>query len=139
MYVSYAQGGVSYPPPGTVVSVPIVFGYRHRGIVSDQWHLGKPMVISGSGRAGCVLEEPWDAFADGSAATIEGYPSQLPAFDVLRRARAHIGTRYRLFDWNCDHVVAVAHGQKPESPQVAATTAAVVLALSIGFLAARAG
>lgn len=128
MYVQNAAGG--FPPPGTVVSVPIVLWYRHRGVVSDRWHRGKPTVISGSGRAGSVCEESWDAFADGQVVNIDGYPSTLQPWDVLLRARRLIGTRYRLFDWNCDHVVAVAHGLKSESPQVAGTVAiAAIVAL----------
>lgn len=94
------------------------------------------MVISGSARAGQVCEEPWDAFADGKQVQNNGYPSRLPVWEVLRRARALIGTRYHLFDFNCDHVVAVAHGLKSESPQVALTLAAT--AILVALLAARA-
>lgn len=86
------------------------------------------MVISGSGRAGAVCEESWDAFADSQVVNIDGYPSTLPSWDVLLRARRLIGIRYRLFDRNCDHVVAVAHGLKPESPQVAGTVAIAAIA-----------
>lgn len=136
MYRFGDQPVAGYPPPGTRVSVPIIFGYRHKGIVSDRWQGGKPMVISGSARAGRVCEEPWDAFASGGEVRNDGYPSDLPPWEVLRRSRALLGTSYRLFDFNCDHVVAVAHGQKPESPQVALTVA--VAALVAALLVARA-
>jgi hypothetical protein len=128
MYVQNAAG--AFPAPGSVVSSPLPLWLRHRGVVSDRWHRGKPMVISGSARAGCVCEESWDDFADGQPVKEEGYPSALPPWEVLRRVRSLIGTPYRLFDWNCDHVVAVAHGRKPESPQLVGTAAiAAVVAL----------
>lgn len=139
MYASILPRAPRYPPPGTVVSTPFLLVYRHRGIVSDRWYLGKPMVISGSGRAGSVIEEPWDVFAAGHQVRDDGYPSALPPHEVLRRARAVIGTRYQTLYWNCDHLVAVAHGQELDSPQVAATVVVAVLALGFGLLAAREG
>lgn len=113
--------------PGTVVSVPLLGVFRHKGIVSDRFHNGEPMVISNSPNAGGVTEEPWDAFASGNPVTVEGYPSNLPPRTVVQRARARIGSRYQLFNWNCEHLVSYAHGQQPATPQVAAVVALAIL------------
>jgi hypothetical protein len=125
----------TFPPPGYVVSVPLLLLFRHKGIVSERIHLGKPLVISGSGRAGKVCEEPWDNFAAGSVPQIDGYPSKLPAHEVVRRARQTVGKAYQVLQWNCDHVVAFAHRQKLESRQVHGAIAVALLALT--FLAAK--
>jgi hypothetical protein len=117
-----------------VVSIPTFLIYRHKGIVSDRWHNGKPMIISNSARAGRVCEEPWDVFAEGHAVAGDGYPGGLPNYEVIGRARLLIGTQYDLFNWNCEHFVTKAHGLKPQSPQVAVTAA--VAALCVGVLAA---
>lgn len=120
-----------FPRPGIVISVPTHLFYRHRGIVSDRWYGGKPMVISGSARRGCVAEEPWDEFSQGAAVTIENYPTTLPPQEIVQRARTHVGSRYRLLDWNCEHLVAQACGQPPHSPQVAATVAMACLVVLV--------
>ena len=125
----------AFPPPGTVVSVPLWLFWRHKGIVSDHWCDGKPMVISGSARRGQVCEESWDTFRDGFDVQDDGYPSTLPTFEVILRVRALLGTRYKVFELNCDHVVAIAHGQAPQSPQVAGTVA--VATLVVAFIAAK--
>lgn len=121
----------SWPQPGTVVSIPTFVIYRHKGIVSDRWYNGKPMIISNSARAGGVQEEPWDVFAEGYIVTEDGYPSGLPSYEVVSRARSFIGTLYDLFSWNCDHLVAAAHGLEPQSLQVAATVAVAALCFAV--------
>ena len=108
-----------WPAPGTVISVPAYLFLRHKGIVSDHWHGGKPMVISNSARAGGVAEEPWDVFTGGLAWKSEGYPGTLTPFEVLRRARSAFDTKYKLFNWNCENFIAYCHGLPPASPQVA--------------------
>lgn len=113
--------------PGTVVSVPLLGIFRHRGIVSDRFHDGKPTVISNSAPSGGVAEEPWDTFAAGAEVAVEGYPSDLPPYAVVQRARGRIGSSYKLFNWNCEHLISYAHGQRPASPQVAAVVALVIL------------
>lgn len=126
-------GTANWPEPGTVVSVPIFLLYRHTGIVSDRWHGGKPMVISTSARAGGVREESWDTFAQGRVVSVEGYPGNLPRWEVVRRARLLIGTRYDLLSKNCEQFVTFVHGLKPQSAQLAFT---VLIALCAGVLAA---
>jgi hypothetical protein len=113
--------------------VPIFLLYRHTGIVSDRWHGGKPMVISTSARAGGVREESWDTFAQGRAVSVEGYPGNLPGWEVVRRARLLIGTRYDLLSRNCEQFATFAHGLKPQSAQLVFT---VLIALCVGVLAA---
>ena len=116
-----------------VVSVPIFLFYRHKGIVSNRWHGGKPMVISTSARAGGVREEPWDVFANGCVPTVDGYPGSLPSYEVLRRARSLIGAQYDVLARNCEHFVMHVHGIKPQSSQVALTFA--IITLCVGALA----
>ena len=108
-----------WPTPGTVISVPAYLFLRHKGIVSDRWYGGKPMVISNSARAGGVAEEPWDVFTGGLAWTSEGHLGTLTPWEVLRRARSAFDTKYKLFNWNCENFIAYCHGLPPASPQVA--------------------
>lgn len=89
------------------------------------------MVISNSARIGCVTEEPWTTFAAGQTVMTEGYPSNLPPYQVLQRARSLVSKQYQLFTWNCDHAVTFAHGLTPSSSQVAVT----LMLLAIGGLA----
>jgi len=108
-----------YPIAGTVVSVPIILGLRHHGIVSDRWQDGKPMVISGSNRMGCVVEESWDAFDPSGMSRIEEFCGPITGVSAVIRARAKLGSKYSLVAWNCDHVVHHAVGLEPKSPQLA--------------------
>ncbi len=123
----------AWPQPGSVVSVPVFLFYRHKGIVSDRWYNGRPMIISTSARSGGVREEPWEVFAQGSVVSGEDYPGSLPAWEVLHRARSSIGSTYALFTRNCEQFVLYAHGLEPRSPQVSITIGAALL---IGLLAA---
>jgi hypothetical protein len=132
---SKARGPV-WPETGTLVSIPIALFYRHKGIVSDRWYGGKPMIISNSARSGGAHEESWDVFAEGGAVKVDGYPGGLPNFEVLSRAKSLINSKYDLLRWNCEHFVAYAHGLKPTSPQVAVTVAIATLCLSV-LIAAR--
>jgi hypothetical protein len=77
--VSFFRNQVQRPAPGSIVSVPAYILFRHKGIVSDRWHGGKPMVISNSARAGGVAEEPWDVFTSGQTWKEEGHPGSLSA------------------------------------------------------------
>ncbi len=113
----------SWPAPGTVVSIPIFLVYRHKGIVSDRWYNGKPMVISNSGRFGGVAEEPWDVFAQGRSVTAERLSGTMPLHEVVSRAQSLVGTKYDLYDWNCEHLVTYAYGLIPHSSQVVTTLA----------------
>ena len=121
-----------WPVPGTVVSVPIFAVYRHKGIVSSRWYNGKPMVISNSSRFGGVAEEPWDVFEQGRTVAIEQSPSAMPLHQVVSRAQSLIGTKYNLFNWNCEHLVTHAYGLRPHSLQIAIT---LVITAICGVLA----
>lgn len=123
-----------YPAQGSIVSTPILLGYRHIGIVSDRYHDGKPMIISNSSRAGGVREEPWDTFAQHQPVKVEYSASGLDAFRIVERARSRIGTPYDLIKWNCEHLATHALGKEPQSPQVKATLALAALGcLILGF------
>lgn len=118
--------------PGTVVSVWVFPFFRHKGIVSDRFSGNKPMVISNSARVGGVAEEPWDLFAAGQPVHVDGYPSNLPSWTAVHRARALIDAKYDPFTWNCEHLTSYAHGLVPQSPQIAFLfTAALVTGLLV--------
>ena len=125
-----------WPAPGSVVSVPAYLVFRHKGIVSDRWYRGKPMVISNSARVGHGAEEPWDLFSSGQQWTDEGYPGNLPPWQVLERARASLAELYNAFAWNCDMFVSDAHGLVPTSPQLAVVLLAAA-AVGIALIASR--
>lgn len=124
-----------WPTPGSVVSVPAYLFLRHRGIVSDSFHNGKPMVISNSARTGGVMEESWDTFTSGQPCKVEDRPSQLDVREVLNRARMPPQTRYNVFNWNCESFVAYCYGLPPSSPQLAVLM--LVALAGIAVVAAR--
>ena len=123
-----------WPTPGSIISVPAYVLLRHKGIVSDRWYGGKPMVISASARVGHGAEEPWDVFTSGQQWAYEGYPGSLQPWEVLQRARALLTKAYDLFAWNCDTFAYASHGIAKVSPQVvmacALAASAVALALA---------
>ncbi len=121
--------------PGTVVSVWVFPFFRHKGIVSDRFFGDKPMVISNSARVGGAAEEAWEVFADGQPVHVEGYPSSLPSWTVVHRARAFIEAKYDLLTWNCEHLTSYAHGLAPRSPQVAFIITAALVAGMLAFAA----
>lgn len=106
-------------PPGSVVGVRVGL-ITHVGIVTDRLADGQPMVISNSMRSGRVEEEPWYVFQGPFPLVSITRPANLPAWQVLSRARQKLGTRWNLFSWNCEHFVAWAFGQQPNSPQLRA-------------------
>jgi len=121
--------------PGTAVSVWVFPFFRHKGIVSDRFFGDNPMVLSNSARARGVAEEPWDVFASGQHVLVEGYPGSLAPSAVVHRARSLVGTKYDLFDWNCEHLISYAHGLVPKSPQVAIVIAAALIVGLVAFAA----
>jgi hypothetical protein len=122
----------TFPPAGVVVFVPAYGLWRHKGIVSDRWYRGKPMILCNSPIHG-VIEQPWDEFFGGEPLRHEGYPGSLPVHEVLRRARSRLGEPYVLFVFNCDHYKNYVHGLPVESEQLRATLAILG---SVGVVAA---
>lgn len=120
-----------WPIPGTIVSVPAYVIFRHKGIVSDRWCGGKPMVISNSARAGGVAEEPWDVFTSGQPWEEEGNSERLTSWEVLYRARSAAPRPYNVFTWNCESFVAYCNGLPPASPQLALTLAIAFVSAAI--------
>jgi hypothetical protein len=114
------------PAAGTKISAPTHLVYRHYGIVTE-----RGMVISNSARRGGIAEETLEAFCNGKDWRIEPRPSALPWWQVLTRARQHIGRPYKLFGWNCESFVNDCFGLAPRSDQVAVT----LLAAFIGAIA----
>lgn len=122
---------LTYPRPGLIVSVPVLVIYRHRGIVTDRYIEAKPCVLTTAPGRG-VVEEQWDVFDPHGVAIREGYPGVLEYWQVLDRARRHLGRPYDLFGFNCDHLVADAHALPMYSPQLRATmTVGAVLGLAL--------
>ena len=111
---------MNWPRPGTVVYVRFLVVFTHKGIVSDRWWNGKPMVIANSQDTRGVAEVPWDTFTGKRAWFVEGYPSRLPPYEVLHNARCKVGQPYDIWQFNCEHFVYGCHGKQPNSPQVAA-------------------
>lgn len=120
-----------WPAAGTIVSVPAYVIFRHKGIVSDRWYGGKPMVISNSARAGGVAEEPWDVFTSSQAWKEESNPGKLTSWEVLHRARSTPPKSYNAFTWNCESFVAYCHGLPPASPQLAVALAIALVSAAI--------
>ena len=118
--------------PGAVIYV--WFGiFRHKGIVSNRWWNGYPMVIANSWATNGVAEIPWGDFAGTQTVFVEGYPSNLSSLEVLDNARSMIGQRYDAVQSNCEHFVCKCHGFEPRSPQLAGVIIAAtrVAALAI--------
>lgn len=122
-----------WPIPGTVVYVWFLGVFRHKGIVSNRWWDGKPMVIANSWASNGVAEITWDEFAEARDVFIEGYPSNLSSLEVLYNARCLLGQRYDAILSNCEHFVCRCHGLKARSPQLAAVA---IVATTIAVLAA---
>lgn len=116
--------------PGTVLSTSRLF-YRHFGILTDRFINGYPTVISNSGEHGMVAEEPLNKFQGTGDLQVMGYLGSLPQGAVLERAKAKLGSRYALINWNCEQFVRYAHGLKQESPQLATVAALCVMMLAI--------
>jgi len=117
----------AYPPAGTVIFVVTWGVFKHKGIVSDRWWNGKPMVLANSPRSG-VVEQSWDEFVGSQEAFIlNGFISNLPVLLVMQRARALLGRPYELFNYNCDHYVNEAHGRPVVSEQLGVIAAVVGL------------
>ncbi len=94
------------------------------------------MVICNGSRFG-VAEQPWDQFREGKQVQVEGYPGQLPYYEVLHRARSRIGSPYHVTEFNCDHLVNEAHGLPLESVQVKVTLSIAAVAGLLLAAAAR--
>ena len=125
-----------WPKPGSVVSVPTHIFFRHKGIVSDRWWGGKPMVISNSDRNGGPKEEPWDTFTSGRPWKDEGFPGQLMWWEVLQRARFPIRNQYNVLEWNCEDFVSYCHGLPSTSPQ-RAIAVMITFAVGLAFMASK--
>ena len=92
--------------------------FEHFGILAETNYNRSRTVVSGSLRYGRVIEEPLREFAKGTPIRIVGYPSALPNWLVMQRARSVLETEYLLLTWNCEHVVRFAHGLRLSSPQI---------------------
>lgn len=104
--------------PGEAVAIWIGI-VEHVGIVSDLCdEHGRPYVLSCSARMSRGAEETWDVFTGGRKAHKLRRPSNLPAYEVIGRARSMLHKPWNLIDWNCEHFLRNAYGVKSESPQL---------------------
>lgn len=103
--------------PGHILQTPRLF-YHHKGIATDQWRDGEQLVISCSGLARKVVVERMSAFTRGMGVEAIAPPNNLPAAQVLHRARSMIGRPYFLLDFNCEHFICEAFGVPRESEQL---------------------
>jgi hypothetical protein len=116
-----------WPMPGTIVYVWFLGVLKHKGIVSNRWWNGKPMLIANARGTSGVAEVAWDVFTSGNDCFVEGYPSDLPPLEVLYNARCLIGQPYNVAASNCEHFVYKCHGQEPKSPQFALVALIAIL------------
>ncbi|HBT41727.1 MAG TPA: hypothetical protein DIW51_05815 [Rhodospirillaceae bacterium] len=114
---------------GDVLSVP-KFMYRHYMIV-----VGPGEVAHGSKEKGCVTIEKLKDVTKNREPRHHGRWSSLPDREIVLRAKKIVGTPYRLFSDNCEHVVREISGKKRSSPQV--VTAMTCLGIAVLFLTTR--
>jgi hypothetical protein len=113
-------------PVGGVVGVPIVTRIGrvdHKGVVTDRY--------------GRVVETEASDFAARAVGPVRfvGYLGNLSPDEVLRRARAKIGARYRPLAANCEHFATGVHGLPPESPQLRGLALlGIVSAVAVGAI-----
>lgn len=117
--------------PGHVIRVHFPF-FTHVGLLTGRHMNGEPSVLSFSQAARGLREQPLSEFVGQRQWVLEGYPGQLPAHEVLRRAWSQQHRPYSLLGFNCEHFIRFAHGLHVESPQV---QFAVALATVGGLLA----
>lgn len=114
--------GLSVPVAG-VVGVPVLTRLGridHKGVVTDRYGVdGEPTILHASDLYGRVVETEAGEFVQRAVGPVRfvGYLGDLPPADVLQRARARIGERYRALTANCEHYTTGVHGLPPDSPQ----------------------
>jgi len=91
-------------------------------------------IISASPNTGGVAEISKTEFAGSQSPKHNGYPGNLPAWQVEARARTLIGKPYSVRTNNCEHLVTEVHGLKRTSPQLQFWVSVAVISL-IGFAA----
>lgn len=123
-----------WPEPGTGVYVFFMGKFKHYGVISDKWMDNKPMVIANAWVTGGVKEISLDQFSQGAAVYLANIPTNLPKPLILANARRHLGRRYSLFVFNCEHFVQLCHGNQPLSSQVAAVSAVALIAIGIAYV-----
>jgi hypothetical protein len=78
------------------------------------------MVIHASKTLGHVVEESLENFTEGRSVLVESLPGMWQGQAIVGRARTYLGRRYELGNFNCEHLVTLALGGKPDSPQLVA-------------------
>ncbi len=112
---------------GTVISVPKGF-VKHVGIVTGNYHQGQPTIISNTPKYGQVVEHTLEDFCGGKEFKIESIPkSYADGFRAVQKAFSRLGRPYQLTKYNCEHLVTDAFSLKPQSPQLAGWSFALLV------------
>ncbi len=102
--------------------------YRHVGTVSE-----KRWIYANSRKYGRLCEVPPFEFSKGRMIQNEGFIGLRTRHAVLEHLRSNLGTPYKFFDNNCEHVNNDAHGLGRWSPQIE-ILGATLFGVGIGLL-----
>ncbi len=105
--------------------------YRHYMII-----IGDDLVVHASKEKKAVEAEALRDVCGGKQIANHGRWSKLSNAELILRANDELGKSYRIFGWNCDHVVRRISGTKVASPQVAMAMTTIVVGL-IWFMRKR--
>jgi hypothetical protein len=123
---------ISNPRAGAVLAVDVWYGpvpVVHKGILTE-----RGTVIHRSKRIGRAVEESVAAFSEGRPVRVVR-PAPRDGQAVVWRARQALGTKWRLFDANCEHLVATSLGRRASSPQL--QLAGVLTTMMLALAATR--
>jgi hypothetical protein len=118
---------------GDLISVQKDGVITHPGIFVGDRGRGFNEVVHNTPRAGGVVRESFESFADGKEVS---FVARAPAGCGqlhAERALSVEGTRYNLLTWNCEHFVTWVRAGRPESGQLKTGMAALLLA-GVGVL-----
>jgi hypothetical protein len=112
---------------GTVISVPKAF-IKHVGIVTGNYHQGQPTIISNTPKYGRVVEHTLEDFCGGKEFKVESVPQiYMDGYRAVQKAYSRLGKPYQLTKYNCEHLVTDAFSLKPQSPQLASWSTALLV------------
>jgi len=122
---------------GDLISVPKDGVITHLGIYIGDRGRGYNEVVHNTPRAGGVVRERFEDFADGKEVSfVERAPAGCGQFHA-ERALSRVGTKYDLLTWNCEHFVTWVRSGRHSSGQLAGSIAALFAAGVGAFLATR--
>jgi hypothetical protein len=124
------------PPVGSIISVWRL-GYKHVGLYVGRWNSLDHLVVDNSPERKGVAFRPLSAFEGRQRIKIVREARPEDADWLLRRAQRHVGRRYHLLTYNCEHFVRDVWGHRMVSPQLRMFgTAALSVGVGAGVWAA---